>query len=413
MKAAVLSYPAFPYSTKIRPNSTIFNLHRKATKNRSESAFRAVLSVLWQSDRADRDHTFNRTQLIEVGLGGSLCGVDDGVRIITLGTVAHILDVAANSGGDGRDHVRDVLVDHADAVAAFVRNLEVREVDRVADGALLEVLGNLVNGHLSAVVLALRRGCTQMRERDGILLLEDLVGSKVGNVCCNLAALECLRHCLGVNQLAARKVDDANAVLHFLDRLCADGVLRVSVQRNMNGDVVAVCENLVQLGNVLDRAVELECAVNRQVRVIAPDLHIQANSRVCNLNADRTQTDDAQLLAGDFRACLDCGGIVRSKHGRQHDCVGMLACRFGTFRWLKHHGDQIAAVFVGSGIVIDGAGSVGTVGEQRFQVCVLAFRDRAVAGDTPAQPIVRQADRGDLLGVSGSFSATHATLVSV
>ena len=65
-------------------------------------------------------------------------------------------------------------------------------------------------------------------------------------------------------------------------------------------------------------------------------------------------------------ACLDCGGIVRSKHDRQHDCVGMLACRFGTFRWLKHHGDQIAAVFVGSGIVIDGAGSVGTVGEQLF-----------------------------------------------
>ena len=30
----------------------------------------------------------------------------------------------------------------------------------------------------------------------------------LGNVCCNLAALECLRHCLGVNQLAAREVDD-------------------------------------------------------------------------------------------------------------------------------------------------------------------------------------------------------------
>ena len=105
------------------------------------------------------------------------------------------------------------------------------------------------------------------------------------------------------------------------------------------------------------------------------------------------------VLAGDFRTCLDCGGVARSKHGRQHDRVGMLACRFGTFRWFKHHGDQIAAVFVGSGIVIDGAGSVGTVGEQRFQVCVLAFCDWTVACDTPAQPIVRQADRGDLLGV--------------
>ena len=38
---------------------------------------------------------------------------------------------------------------------------------------------------------------------------------------------------------------------------------------------------------------------------------------------------------------------------------------------------------MGQGIVIDGAGSVGTVGEQRFQVCVLAFRDWTVACDTP------------------------------
>ena len=143
-----------------------------------------------------------------------------------------------------------------------------------------------------------------MRERDGILLLKNLIGSKVGNVCCDLAALECLRHCLGVNQLAAREVDDAHAVLHLLDRLCADGVLRVSVQRNVNGDVVAVREDLVQIGNVLDRAVELECAVDRQERVVAPDLHVQTDSRVCDLDADRAQTDDAELLARDLRACV-------------------------------------------------------------------------------------------------------------
>ena len=31
-----------------------------------------------------------------------------------------------------------------------------------------------------------------MGQRDGILLLEDLIGSKVGNVCCNLLPPECL-----------------------------------------------------------------------------------------------------------------------------------------------------------------------------------------------------------------------------
>ena len=85
-------------------------------------------------------------------------------------------------------------------------------------------------------------------------------------------------------------------------------MLGIRGQRNVDGDIIAVCKNLVQLGNVLDGAGQLECAINRQVRVIAPDLHIKANSRVCNLNADRTQTDDAQLLAGDFRACV--GGLA-------------------------------------------------------------------------------------------------------
>ena len=143
-----------------------------------------------------------------------------------------------------------------------------------------------------------------MRQRDSVLLLKDLVGRKVGNVSRNLAAFESLCHCLGIDQLAACEVDDADAVLHLLDCFCADGVLRVSVQRNVNGDVVAVREDLIQVGNVLDRAVELECAVNRQERVVAPDLHVQTDSRVCDLDADRAQTDDAELLARDLRTCI-------------------------------------------------------------------------------------------------------------
>ena len=76
----------------------------------------------------------------------------------------------------------------------------------------------------------------------------------------------------------------------------------------MNGDVVAVCENLVQVGNVLDRAVELECAVNRQERVVAPYFHVERNGCVCDLDADGAETDDAELLARDFRACV--GGLA-------------------------------------------------------------------------------------------------------
>ena len=55
---------------------------------------------------------------------------------------------------------------------------------------------------------------------------------------------------------------------------------------------------------MLDRAVELECAVNRQERVVAPYFHVERNGCVCDLDADRAQTDDAELLARDLRACI-------------------------------------------------------------------------------------------------------------
>ena len=107
------------------------------------------------------------------------------------------------------------------------------------------------------------------------------------------------------------------------------------------------------------------------------------------------------VLAGDGRIGLDGGGVARPQHGGQHDGLGVRLRGFGAFRGLEHHGDQVAAVFVRRGIVVDGAGGVGTVGEQRVEMGVLAFGDRTVAGDAPAQPIVGQADGGDFLGVFG------------
>ena len=55
---------------------------------------------------------------------------------------------------------------------------------------------------------------------------------------------------------------------------------------------------------MLDRAVELECAVDRQERVVAPYFHVERNGCVCDLDADGAETDDAELLARDLRACI-------------------------------------------------------------------------------------------------------------
>ena len=95
-----------------------------------------------------------------------------------------------------------------------------------------------------------------------------------------------------------------------------------------------------------------------------------------------------------------CHGVVAAAGGEQAAAFDVLAGDgriglgvrlrgFGAFRGLEHHGDQVAAVFVRRGIVVDGAGGVGAVGEQGFKMGVLAFGDRAVTGDAPAQPVMR------------------------
>ena len=93
--------------------------------------------------------------------------VNDRICILATRAVAHVFDVDAlgrQAGGDGRQHVGDIAVDDADAVAALIRNLEIREVDRIADGTLLEVLDDRERRHARAVVLA-RAGPAGPRSR--------------------------------------------------------------------------------------------------------------------------------------------------------------------------------------------------------------------------------------------------------
>ena len=110
----------------------------------------------------------------------------------------------------------------------------------------------------------------------------------------------------------------------------------------MDGDIIAVCEDLIQLGNVLDRTGERKRTVNRQIRVIAPYLHIQANRRIGYLDADRTQADDAQLLARDFRAGIGCLALFGRRTdirraGKRLDPVGALHHLAGSQQQRAHN----------------------------------------------------------------------------
>ncbi len=114
--------------------------------------------------------------------------------------------------------------------------------------------------------------------------------------------------------------------------------------------------------------------------------------------------DDAaavNVFASDGCIGSDRSLVARPQHGRQHDGIGVGPGGFGAFRRFERLGDEIASVFVRHGVVVHGAGSIGAVGEQRIEMRVFALRDRAISGDAPAQPIMRQTYRGDFPRVFG------------
>ncbi len=70
----------------------------------------------------------------------------------------------------------------------------------------------------------------------------------------------------------------------------------------MDRDVVARAVDLLHVLAVAHRVVQIPGRVDREVRIVPVDFHPEPDRGVRDLLADRAQTDDAQLLALDFRA---------------------------------------------------------------------------------------------------------------
>lgn len=75
--------------------------------------------------------------------------------------VEHVVDVdlaCADGGGDGGHHAGLVFVDDEHAHALAVAQEDLREIDGIADLAVLQIVAQLAGGHVGAVDLAFGRG---------------------------------------------------------------------------------------------------------------------------------------------------------------------------------------------------------------------------------------------------------------
>ena len=79
----------------------------------------------------------------------------------------------------------------------------------------------------------------------------------------------------------------------------ADGAFQ---RGHVNGDVVAIRADVIEVGDVMDGARDAPCGIHGNVGIVAVYVHAQLFSGIGNQGADCAQADDAQLLASDLAA---------------------------------------------------------------------------------------------------------------
>ena len=109
---------------------------------------------------------------LDVGVRGACGEGEEGAGVIAARFVRKMLDVDASFGDRARDlgdRGGDVCVENKDVSAAVRGQIDRGKVDGIADIARLEELNELICRHNGAVVLALTRRRTEMRNIDDTL----------------------------------------------------------------------------------------------------------------------------------------------------------------------------------------------------------------------------------------------------
>ena len=140
-----------------------------------------------------------------------------------------------------------------------------------------------------------------MRHRDHVLFPDQLLVGKVRDVARDLAALDRGEHVLVADDLAAGLVDDAHAVLHPGKDGGVDHVVRLLGVGDVEADVIALFQQLVERLGPQHVAREVPGRVHAHEGVVAVDGHFQRHGEVRHQRARRAQADHAHGLAHQLR----------------------------------------------------------------------------------------------------------------
>ena len=124
---------------------------------------------------------------------------------------------------------------------------------------------------------------------------------EVGHVAAELAELERGQHCVGIDQFAAREVQQHRAVLHAGEVVGVDHAARGVHQRHVQRHYVGAGQQLIKVDD-MHRARQLQRVFDRQERVIAVHVHVECAAGIGDHGTYGAQAYDGQLFALELGA---------------------------------------------------------------------------------------------------------------
>src|SRR5699024_9225883 len=109
-------------------------------------------------------------------------------------------------------------------------------------------------------------------------------------------------HGVVVHYLGAGLVHDAHSGTHGGDGGGVYHVVRALGVGDVQADIIAGAEDLVQTIHMYDVPGEAPGALDGHVGVVAPDGHAELQGEVRHQRPDGAEADDAQVLAAELRA---------------------------------------------------------------------------------------------------------------
>ena len=206
--------------------------------------------------------------------------------------------VPGHSRCEAAQGVGNIFMQDGDpALGGTNAHIAVGEVDGIDNIAVFQIVHQLGDGHLGAVILRLLGRSPQVRNGNAAGHIGGLLVGEVRDVALDLPGSQSLCHSIVVHQQIPGKVQNNDPVLHLGNGFGVDHLPGVLYQGRMERNDVAGSKNLIPAVDLMDLAVQMPSGIDGDEGVTAVNLHPQLPGGVGEGAAHGTQADNPQLLA--------------------------------------------------------------------------------------------------------------------